>query len=97
MNDCDEYTWASLITVRRLKALRLRASFEIRDCEQSLDRAHVIIELLHSEVQQHGIKLGLGFVLAALVTFGENILKRVLKKISLRNYDHHTFITSKLK
>lgn len=70
VNDSDEYNWASLLTVRRLKALRLKASFEIRDCEQSLDRAHVIIELLHSEVQQHGIELGLGFVLATLVTFG---------------------------
>lgn len=70
VNDSDEYTWASLITVRRLKALRLRASFEIRDCEQSLDRAHVIIELLQSEVQQHGIELGLGLALGTLVTLG---------------------------
>lgn len=96
MNDSHEYNWASLITVRRLKALRLRASFEIRDCEQSLDRAHVIIELLQSEVRQHGIELGLGLALGTLVTFGENILKRVRKK-RVGNYDHHTFITRKLK
>ena len=96
MNDSHEYNWASLITVRRLKALRLRASFEIRDCEQSLDRAHVIIELLQSEVQQDGIELGLGLALGTLVTLGENILKRVRKR-SLRNYGHHTFITRKLK
>lgn len=51
VNDADEYNWTSLLTVHRLKASRLRASFEIRDCEQSVDRAHVIIELLQSQVK----------------------------------------------
>lgn len=75
MTNAPENNRASLFTANDLNALRVRASVEIRDCEQSLDRAHVIIELLQSEVQQHGIELGLGLALGTLVTLGENILK----------------------
>lgn len=74
MNDAAEYNWTSLLAVRRLKTLRLRASLEIRDCEQSVDRAHVVIELLQSQVKQNAITLGLGFALGTLLTVGENIL-----------------------
>lgn len=70
VNDADEYNWTRLLTVRRLKTFRLRASFEIRDCEQSVDRAHVIIELLQSQVEQNAITLGLGFALGTLLTVG---------------------------
>ena len=96
MTNAPENNRASLFTANDLNALRVRASVEIRDCEQSLDRAHEIIKLLQKEVQQHTIGYGVGFVLNAVLIIGENILTRVRKR-SLRYYDHYTFNTSKLK
>ena len=96
MIDAHKNNGARLFTAKELKALRMRASVEIRDCEQSLDRAHEIIKLLQKEVEQRTIGYGVGFVLNAALTFGENILTRVRKR-SLRYYDHYMFNTSKLK
>ena len=96
MTNAPENNRASLFTANDLNALRVRASVEIRDCEQSLDRAHEIIKLIQKEVGQRTIGYGVGFVLNAVLIFGENILTRVRKR-SLRYYDHYTFNTSKLK
>ena len=47
----------------------------IRDCEQSLNRAHEIIEFLDTQVKEKAIKLGLGFALCAFFTVGETTVK----------------------
>ena len=58
---------------RRLEACRLKASADIRDCEQSLNRAHEIIELLQRKTSEQFVKLGLGLAFFAAVSIGENI------------------------
>ena len=72
INACD-CQWNNPINVRRLEACRLRASADIRHCEQSLNSAHEIIELLQRKTTEQLVKLGLGFAVLAVVSIGENI------------------------
>ena len=72
INACD-CQWSNNINFRRLEACRLRASADIRDCEQRLNSAHEIIELLQRKTSEQLVKLGLGLGLLTAVSIGENI------------------------
>ncbi|KAL9974636.1 hypothetical protein ACROYT_G011697 [Oculina patagonica] len=65
---CESPHWWNPFTVRRLEASRLRASLDIRDCEQSVNSAHEIIELLQRKTTEQAVKLGLGLAFSAAVT-----------------------------
>lgn len=67
--DCH---WNNPINSRRLEAYRLRASADIRDCEQRLNSAHEIIELLQRKNSEQLVKYGLGLAFLAAVSIGEN-------------------------
>ena len=54
-----------------MEALRLRASVDIRDCEQRLNSAHEIIELLHRKAKEQLVKLGLGLTFFAAASIGK--------------------------
>ena len=58
---------------RRLEACRLRASADIRDCEQSLNSAHEIIELLQTKTSEQLVELGRDLAFFAAFSIGENI------------------------
>ena len=72
INACD-CQWNNPINFRRLEARRLRASADIIDCEQSLNSAHEIIELLQRKTKEQLAKLGLEFAFFTAVSVGENI------------------------
>lgn len=72
INAC-ECQWSNPINFRRLEAYRLKASADIRDCEQRLNSAHEIIELLQRKTSEQLVKLGLGLAFLGAVTMGENI------------------------
>lgn len=67
--DCQ---WSNPIHFRRLEAFRLRASVDIRDCEQRLNSAHEIIELLQRKTSEQLAKIGLGLAVFAAVSIGKN-------------------------
>ena len=69
----SENQWSSPLNYRRLKACHLKASVDIRDCEQSVNSAHEIIELLQRKTSEQLVKLGLGLAFFGAVTMGENI------------------------
>lgn len=69
INACDCH-WNNPINSRRLEAYRLRASADIRDCEQRLNSAHEIIELLQRKTSEQLVKYGLGLAFLAAVSIG---------------------------
>ena len=71
INACDCH-WSNPINFRRLEAFRLKASFDIRDCEQTLNSAHEIIELLQRKTSEQLVKLGVGLAVFAAVSIGKN-------------------------
>ena len=67
--DCQ---WSNPINFRRLEAVRLRASADIRNCEQRLNSAHEIIESLQRKTSEELVKLGLGMTFFAAISVGKN-------------------------
>jgi len=69
INACD-CQWRNPMNFRRLEACRLRASADIRDCEQSLNSAHEIIELLQRKTSEQLVELGRDLAFFAAFSIG---------------------------
>lgn len=56
-----------------LRGLPSQGSADIRDCEQSLNSAHEIIELLQRKTSEQLVELGRDLAFFAAFSIGENI------------------------